>query len=214
MDIFCTNRPSFVNQCFPISGIGDHDAVAVESSTMLQIKPPVKRTIYLWSRADLTCIQQTAATLCDEFLLCNTVHTSVTSIQICLKCLDFVPTKQVSTNSKQRWINCHIRRLSRRKQRYYNRARVSGSQSDWDSYKTVRKELQGECRKAYCSYINSLVSEDDSPTSKKLWSFIKKQKCDYCGVAPLEDCGTIHNEPQEKAVSKLDRSAILSSIHG
>ena len=63
----------------------------------------------------------------------------------------------------------------------------------------MRKELQGECRKAYCNYINSLVSEDDSPTSKKLWSFIKKQKCDYCGVAPLEDCGTIHNEPQEKA---------------
>ena len=30
--------------------------------------------------------------------------------------------------------------------------------------------------------------------------FIKKQKCDYCGVAaPLEDCGIIHDEPQEKA---------------
>ena len=30
-------------------------------------------------------------------------------------------------------------------------------------------------------------------------SFIKKQKRDYCGVASLEDCGSIHNEPQEKA---------------
>ena len=65
--------------------------------------------------------------------------------------------------------------------------------------KTVKKELQGECRKVYSNYINNLVSEDDSPTSKKLWSFIKKQKCDYCGVASLEGCGSIHNEPQEKA---------------
>ena len=43
-------------------------------------------------------------------------------------------------------------------------ARVSGSQSDWDSYKTVKKELQGEYRKVYSNYINNLVSEDDSPT--------------------------------------------------
>ena len=131
------------------------------------------------------------------FILVATLWASFKSI--CLKCLGLVPTKQVSTNSKQRWINCHIRHLSQRKQRYYNRARVSGSQSDWDSYKIVKKELLGECRKAYSNYINNLVSEDDSPTSKKLWSFIKKQKCDHCGVASLEDCGSIHNEPQKKA---------------
>ena len=63
----------------------------------------------------------------------------------------------------------------------------------------MKKELQGECRKVYSNYINNLVSEDDSPISKKLWSFIKKQKYDYCGVASLEDCGSLHNEPQEKA---------------
>ena len=105
---------------------------------------------------------------------------------MCLKCLGLVPTKQVSTNS-----NCHVRCLSCRKQRYYNRAPISGSQSDWDSYKTVKKELQGECCKVYSNYINNLVSEDDSPTSKKLWSFVKKQKCDHCRVASLEDCGSI-----------------------
>ena len=27
LDIFATNRPSLVNKCFPISGIGDHDGV-------------------------------------------------------------------------------------------------------------------------------------------------------------------------------------------
>ena len=31
-----------------------------------------------------------------------------------------------------------------------------------------------------------------------MWFFIKKQKCDYYGVASLEDCGTIHNKPLEK----------------
>ena len=60
--------------------------------------------------------------------------------------------------------------------------------------------MQRECRKAYNNYVNNLVNEDDSPTSRKLWSFIKKQRCgDHCGVASLEDCGTIYNKPQEKA---------------
>ena len=63
-----------------LPGIGDHDAVAVESTTMLQIKPSVKRTVYLWSRADLACIQQTAATLCNRFLSCKSIYTPVASL--------------------------------------------------------------------------------------------------------------------------------------
>lgn len=46
LHIFCTNRPSFINNVF-LPGIGDHDAVAVKSSTVIQINPLVKRTIYL-----------------------------------------------------------------------------------------------------------------------------------------------------------------------
>ena len=67
-----------------------------------EIKPPVKRTVYLWSRADLTCIQQTAATLCDEFLLCILFIPLLLlcGLEICLKYLGFVPAKQVSTNSR------------------------------------------------------------------------------------------------------------------
>ena len=47
LDIFCTNRPSFlIKQCFPLPGIGDHDAVVVESTAAVQGNPPLKRTAY------------------------------------------------------------------------------------------------------------------------------------------------------------------------
>ena len=204
LDIFCTNRPSLIKQCFPLPGIGDHDAVAIESSTVVQSNPPFKRTVYLWSRANLTDMKQTAVELCNNFLSSNFTHTPVASLWnnfklICYKCLELVPTKQISTNTKQRWINHSIKRLSRKKQRYFNRARVSKLQSDWHSYKNIKKELQKECRQAYSNYVNNLVNTDDGPTSKKLWSFIKKQRHDYCGVAPLEDCGITYSKPQEKA---------------
>ena len=61
----------------------------------------------------------------------------------------------------------------------------------------MKKELQRECQNAYNNYVNNLVSEDDSHISKRLWSLIKKQRCDYCGFTSLEDCGTIHNNPKK-----------------
>ena len=55
------------------------------------------------------------------------------------------------------------------------RACVSKLQSDWDSYKLMKKELQRECRKEYNNYINNLVSEDDSPTSKNYGPLLKSK---------------------------------------
>ena len=64
---------------FPLPGIGDHNAVVFESSAMIQINPPIKRTVYMWSRANLACIQLTATILCDEFLSSNPIHTPVSN---------------------------------------------------------------------------------------------------------------------------------------
>ena len=128
LDIFCTNQPSLIKQCFPIPGIGNHDAVAVESTVVVERNPPLKRTVYLWSRANLADIKQTAMELCNDFLNCNSTHAPVASlwnnfklIIMLYKCLEVIPTKQTSINSKQNWINHSIKCLSHKKQRYYNR---------------------------------------------------------------------------------------------
>ena len=97
-------------------------------------------------------------------------------------------------------MNCSIKRLSHMKQRYYSRPQTSKLQSNWHLYKNVKKELQKECRQGYSNYVNNLVNTEEGPTSKKLWSFIKNQRCDYCGVAPLGKCG----KPEEKADSLID----------
>ena len=47
LDIFATNRPSLVNKCFPISGIGDHDGVYINLDTTIKHGKPAKRTVYL-----------------------------------------------------------------------------------------------------------------------------------------------------------------------
>ena len=116
MDIFCTNRPSLIKQCLPLPGIGDHDAVAIESTTVVQRKP-LKRTVYLWSRANLADIKQTATELCNDFLNRNSTHNPVASLWnnfklICYNCLELMLTKQTSINSKQNRITHYFYQTS------------------------------------------------------------------------------------------------------
>ena len=58
----------------------------------------------LWSKADLAYIHQTAVALCDEFLSSTSIHTPFGELwdsfkSFCMKCLDLVPTKQISNRN-------------------------------------------------------------------------------------------------------------------
>jgi hypothetical protein len=44
-----------------------------------------------------------------------------------------------------------------------------------------------------------MVSEDKGTSSKKLYSFIKRKKCDGSGVAPLKKDGKTYADASEKA---------------
>ena len=122
---------------------------------------------------------------------------------MCCNCLDFVPTKLQSNQPKQPWVNSYIKRLSRKKQRLYNLAKRFNSSNNWDNYRKFKRKVQGECRKAYNNYIRGLIDEKGSVT-KRLWSYIKSQRKDHCGVAPLKVEGTVHH-------NSLDKAKILNS---
>jgi len=204
LDIFCTNRPSLLSSCYPIPGISDHDAVYIKSSTTAQLSPPFNRTIYLWSRVDMPQLHQRADNLCSTFLSNYTSTTPITVLWeqfkiICHECLKVVPTKQVTANTQAPWINRRIKSLSRRKHRLYKRARQSGLTSDWADYHQAKKESQQQCRRTYNNYICNLACSKQGQVSKKLWSFIKAQRNDHCGVAALQDNGVVYSDPKSKA---------------
>ena len=117
---------------------------------------------------------------------------------MCFDCLGLVPTKLHSNRSKQPWINAYIRQLSRKKQRLYNLAKFSNSRHNWEVYRTFKRKVQGECRKAYNNCIGGLIDEKGSVT-KKLWSYIKSQRKDHCSVAPLKVDGVVYNDNLDKA---------------
>ena len=58
LDLFFTNRPSRVNRSTVIPGISDHHAVYIDSRITMTRQKPVKRTIFMWGRANTQGIKE------------------------------------------------------------------------------------------------------------------------------------------------------------
>ena len=112
---------------------------------------------------------------------------------------EHIPSKETASRYSQPWINQDLKRSSRRKKKAYNKARSTKKKEDWAWYKKLKKDSQRECRRADSSYVNSLVSDNQSGNPKKLYSFIKSKKCDASGVAPLSSNGVSHSDSVKKA---------------
>ena len=86
-------------------------------------------------------------------LLWNVLHYNLLDIIID----NYIPSKTVRINHKQRWISCNIKQLRRRKQRYYNKARSSNSISDWNRFKDIKRTMQRETRRAFNQYMYKTI---------------------------------------------------------
>ena len=88
--------------------------------------------------------------------------------------------------------------MSRRKQRCYNKARLTGLAEDWAAYKRLKRYTQQQCKEAYDSYVNSIVSSDSGSNPKRFWSFIKSKRTDFCGVGALQCDGHTYSDNYTK----------------
>ena len=204
MDVFLTNQPLASINVETVSGISDHEAVTVNLAMSVKNLPTNKRKIYLWNKADFFMIKNLIA----EFAITFLNHPIDTPVQqlwdsykaLCADCLKLVPTKTVSSsNSNQPWATPLIRRLSRKKQRLYNRTKSSGLPEDWMEYRAAKKLMQQECRQAHTKYLSDILNSTSSKGQKNLWSYVKSKRRDQVYIPSLEANGTTVSGAQEKA---------------
>jgi len=207
LDIFVTNRPSLVTDCYPISGVSDHEAVNVKSLVQVNLQS-IKRRVHLWRRADLPTMKEVATDFCSILLQSTSTSTPVDLLweefkSVCSECMNCVPSRVLSTSrNRYPWITHHIRKLSRQKQRMYNIAKVTQSPYRWQEYRQFKRKTQRECRLAYRNYVSSLAGEHH--VSKRLWSFIKSQRKDNCSIPPIKHNGNIYSDHSSKAEALND----------
>ena len=187
--IFVTNRPSLVNKCNPIPGLGYHDIVLIDANIVPTRQKPTRRLIYLWKKANLTEMEQDIAGFSRSFTSDFSETTPINTLWATFKkkCMEvlqkYVPSKYTSTRYSQSWCNRTIRRLSRRKRRAYRKARRTNNDKDWAHFKSLQKTNKKGCKKAHDNYVNTMVSEGGN--KEKLYSFVKNKKMwqFWCSVA-------------------------------
>ena len=136
LDVFATNKPDCVTICEPLSGVGDHDIIHVRAITTIKYPKPSQRKVHLWNKANFELIKEDFKQFSSTFVAKISVDTNVdllwaTFRNNCMKILaDRVPSKCTSTKYHQPWINHSIKQLSHCKQRYYNKARLTGLAED------------------------------------------------------------------------------------
>ena len=156
----------------------------------------------MWSKADFNYIRQSIQSLCEDFVINFSITTPVSTSwnkfsDICNQCLKLIPSKWSSNKRKQPWITSHIKQITHKKQRAYNRARLTNYAKDWSAYLDLKRLSQRECRTAFNKYVSNFI--DDNNITKKLWSFIKNRKQDRIGIGPLEYQGSTITDSLSKA---------------
>lgn len=109
--------------------------------------------------------------LSSQFLLNNNIDIPIQDLwdnfkSVCSKCMDLVPIRITSKKLLRPWIMMHIKRLSRRKQPIYNKAKASNSESNWKAYHDIKRLAQHECRKSHDNCLSDLLDPDTDKNHK------------------------------------------------
>ena len=188
LDLLLTNSPSPVNRVkgMPPIGKADHDIVYVEYDIKAKWIQQAPRKIFLYNRADMGGLRDHLARFRVSFLSSDHSHMSVNDMWVSFKSevLEaiqmFIPTKMTKTKYSLPWIDSSIKRLIRKRDKLYFRARRSSSPDIKNHYKQFRAHVQKAIRDAYCKHISNIFTLDteiidpDSPRknekAKKFWS--------------------------------------------
>ena len=135
--------------------------MCVTSDISAKYQRPVKRKIWLWSKADQTSLKPDMQCFSQTFTEKNSIKTDVNTFwsEFSSKCLELmskhVPSKETYSRYSQPWINQGLKR----RKKAYNRQRRTKKKEDWAAYKQLKKDNLRECRKAYSSQCGTIRLE-------------------------------------------------------
>jgi len=98
------------------------------------------------------------------------------------------------------WFNNTLKRMCKKKQRLFNKAKKTKRAQHWEQYKSFKRDTLKAIRKRRWSYINDvLLLGLDKGDTKPFWRYVRAQRQDNAGVAPLLDNGVLHTDSLSKA---------------
>ena len=186
----------------PPIGKADHDIVYVEYDIKAKRLQQAPGKIYLYKRADMDGLRDHLARYRDSFFSSDHSHMSVNDMWVIFKSEvlaaieRFIPSKMTKTKYSSPWIDSSIKRLIKRRDRLYFRARKSSSPDIKSHYKRYRAHVQKVIRDAYWKHISGIFSFDtDTIVPEKM----RRRKSFGHLSSPSRETrlGSIHSEKME-----------------
>ena len=205
LDYICTNKPGLAKSTHEIPGISDHEIIVFDSDLRARYTRREPRKIYMYSKADWDSIRENTknfvSDLLDSFSLRN-VNENYEKIKIHIDKIinDHIPSKLSSSRFNVPWITNSIRRMCRKKQRLYNRAKRTHKSHHWGKFRAHKKDTLRALRRARWNYINNILELSlTENNSKPFWKYIKAQRQDNIGVTALKSEGRLFTDNVSKA---------------
>ena len=110
-----------------------------------------------------------------------------------------VPHVFTSSRHNLPWFTKNLKKLCKRKQRLYNKAKKTRNQDDWQEFCDIRKTVHKELRAARVSHISQFLTTSITDKPKSFWTFISKLRQDNQGIGDLHVGGSIVSDDSLKA---------------
>ena len=204
LDLFCTNAPGLVKKMSTIPGISDHAIPVADCAIRAQPNRKAPRRVYQVKKAKWEDIKEHLLTFRNSFLeqcTSRSIEDNWNEFKgTLLKLMEkYVPSRTTRCRQNLPWWNWHLKRLVRRKQRRYNKAKKSSSPTAWAKYR-LTQEMQKALDQARWDYVNNILIDGlENNNSKPFWRFVKSRRQDSVGVDALKDEGILHTDSKEKA---------------
>ncbi|MGL1889688.1 MAG: hypothetical protein OCD76_24455, partial [Reichenbachiella sp.] len=202
LDLYFTNNPTLVRQTKVIPGIGDHDALLVDSLIKPIVNNTVSRKVYQYHKGNMTDLNEELSRFRVNFLancatesvddMWSSFHSEMMRLQE-----EFIPSKMVKPQQSLPWITPAIKRKLKKKQKLFKVRSTSKAANG--KYKHFKKLVQKQIRQARWDHINSIVNQDGDKARKGFWRYVKQFKADNTGIAVLKKDGVTATTPEEKA---------------
>ena len=96
------------------------------------------------------------------------------------------PIKTLNGNQLP-WLKSQPKKLIKKKNQLYYKARATKSQDDWDKFKHAKLVVQKQRRRSEWDLVNTMLKEGMIKKEiKQFWKYVKSKQQDNIGVSPLK----------------------------
>ena len=203
LDLVMTNNISVIDEVLVESGLSDHARVDVQLNLTVARKGVHQRTVLQRNKADVEKIRSELTAFRTKY-----EENSGASVQDKWDLLEgelkrlmkqHIPTKKSRNRRQLPWFDRSLRRLTRKKQRLYNKAKASRRDNDWEKYRDCCHQTRRALNRARQEFITNKLKNDMTDDPKAFWTFVNKLKKDAVGIGDLKDNNKIITDEQDKA---------------